>query len=504
MDQDLSASSSSAEVRDAHTLAYEGDLAALQRLANVAPIDRCRKDAHGRTVLYSACRGAQCSPAVVAYLLYDCPKDTDMKSFTDTVQLACRTSSTHAESFPQHAAVAAWKDLLSSGLAEEGAAERVRAILLDLKVSGGDFDAKNGFGMTAMQEFSLLTNHPASIRIAEALGSTPSSGQHIASFLLHRSLMQMLLVIHPEEVQTTQKGTIWSLVDWTGIQAWPEDQWLMYTSQARFVVPSANEGKATKAQLKVSLLRTSGTASLLSSHLFDFCDSELRYVMLPLGYTLVETITVPVSLPGIEHEIASSGHTSFLFGEEMHEQLRFEIEIDRLPQIGHLVLTAPLRTLYPSEGFWPILPHVLLFDAIRAGCCEVMALPKALDRISRLLAGTSSIDAEDDMLLRWSGDAFIRFEYWGSDARMLQGAENWTVPWMQTLPVSCSRPDSRAWMPSTGSAEARSECSARELYRWFAKTLVLEARKLGHAAELDFVRIVRNPSCTLPNSPSLI
>jgi hypothetical protein len=105
-----------------------------------------------------------------------------MKSFTGTVQLACRTSSTHAESFPQHAAVAAWKDLLSSGLAEEGAAERVRAILLDLKVSGGDFDSKNGFGMTAMQEFSLLTNHPASIRIAEALGSTPSSGQHIASF----------------------------------------------------------------------------------------------------------------------------------------------------------------------------------------------------------------------------------------------------------------------------------------------------------------------------------
>jgi hypothetical protein len=388
---------------------------------------------------------------------------------------------------------------------EKGATEASKEVTVpgeERPGRGADFPANNGPElMTASDDSGQLRGHAPSIGIAETLGSAAqvSSGQYIASFLLHQSLNQMLIVMHPEEAQTTDRAMIWSYVDWTGLQAWPEEQWLMYASKGRFKVPSLKGGKANKAQLKVSLVRTTGTSSLICKHLFDFCKSELQRMVIPLvewGGASCATVTVQVSLSGVPHEIASAGHKLFLFGEEMHEQLRLEVEIDSLPEIGNLVLTVPLRALYSSQGFWPIPPHLLLFDTIIAGCSGGMALSKVIDRMNRLLAVSSARDGEDDGFLRWSGDAFMRLEYWGSDAKMLHGAKKWTVPWMLDCPVPCSRPDSRAWAPSSGSvAEARRECNARELYRWISQTLVLEARKLGHAAELDFVRIVRHPDC---------
>jgi hypothetical protein len=216
---------------DPHTAAFEGDVATLQRLAELGPIDPGQQDASGRTLLYAACRGERCSPAVVSFLLHECVSPDQSGS--------ARIASTGG-SLPQHGAVMAWKDLLAKGPVSADA-ERIRAILLLLKGSGSDFRALNESGVTALQEFKQLSPHALSATIEQALATSAApSGRYLASFLLHRSLSHLLVVMYPEEAETHSKARLLSYVNWTGKAALPAAEWFAYTSPFRFSMPSAS------------------------------------------------------------------------------------------------------------------------------------------------------------------------------------------------------------------------------------------------------------------------
>jgi hypothetical protein len=153
----LLAQQCAAEPFAVHAAAYNGDLTALQGQASV---DAACKDSQDRTVLYSACRSARCSPAVVRFLL---------QSSAGNVRALVRTPSTKARSLPQHAVIAAWEDLLNTGHASDDDAERICSVLAALKEGGADFEMANAHGYTALRELELLAPHPASLRIQQAL-----------------------------------------------------------------------------------------------------------------------------------------------------------------------------------------------------------------------------------------------------------------------------------------------------------------------------------------------
>ena len=471
---------------DAHTVAFEGDVAALRRLAELGPIHPSQQDVSGHTLLYAACRGERCSPAVVSFLLHECVSPDQSGS--------ARIASTGG-SLPQHGAVMAWKDLLAKGPVSADA-ERIRAILLLLKGSGAEFRALNESGGTALQEFKQLSPHALSATIEQALATSAApSGRYLASFLLHRSLSHLLVVMYPEEAETHSKARLLSYVNWPGKAALPAAEWFAYTSPFRFSMPSASVFRPhpltlalpprEKAELRASLSRTDGGACVVATHHFHFRTSELREV---LG---VQTMTVgPIRLDGIPEEIAGSLSVDcspfLLSGLTGTEHVQIEVEISRLPQLGKTFLIAPLQSIYPSRGFWPLPPHTLLFRTVYAGCCGTVPLPKVIERLEQLLGAPVG---DDDMGLEWTGHASVqlRLELGASDTKASPGAANWARRWPR---------DARSLdVGSSSSGLQKKRCSARDLYRWFAKTLSIEAHKLGHEAELDYCRIEACLAC---------
>ena len=144
--------------------AFKGQLEELKAtLAVKVDINAC--DAARRTMLYSACRGctgvdATESPAVVEFLLRE--------RHANPLE-----PSTGSNSYPQHAALASWNECVQAGRADDSAANRAVNILRLLQKNGGNFDAKNGCGLTALEELdsygTRLTQHPLTARIRAVL-----------------------------------------------------------------------------------------------------------------------------------------------------------------------------------------------------------------------------------------------------------------------------------------------------------------------------------------------
>ena len=114
-------------------------------------------DSAGRSLLYSACRGADANPSVVTQLLQA------GASFQQT--------STHTESLPQHAVVQNLKERLENGIVSAEFIDRLCTILLTLRKFYADFQHKNCAGLTALEEFEMLdvSGDPLTNRIRSAL-----------------------------------------------------------------------------------------------------------------------------------------------------------------------------------------------------------------------------------------------------------------------------------------------------------------------------------------------